>query len=639
MIIATAGHVDHGKTRLVEALTGIDTDTLAEEKKRGLTVDIGFAYLPAEGQPSIGFIDVPGHERFIKNALCGLIAADFVLLVVAADDGPMPQTIEHLSIIDLLNVRQGIIVISKTDRVSADQIDAVAFQVRRLTKNTTLRSWPTFQVSSVSNDGIDALKTFLVQAGLTCVRSESLNHRNFRMAIDRVFEKKGAGLIVTGTIFDGLVNIDDIVTITDSGMKLRVRSLRIQNSESDQGKRGQRCAINLAGIDLRKDLIKRGSWVTSPGTVSPVNRFDAEIRILNQSQRPLEHWTPIHIHLAASESTARIAVLGSKAINPGETGLVQVVSDNALGAVFGDHFIIRDQSARVTLGGGRVIDIFPPRRGRARSERIEFLRQSNQTNARSALEALLNSSTNGVNLEQFAKNRNLTSRPESVMVTLIDRVGFSQAMVQTHYDNILQALTRCHEISPDSGGFSEIELQQNLNERIPSHLLKGLLTQLQKLSLIENNVGGYSLTSHQIRLSSEHEQTWKILSKLLCNAGSRGVTVTEFSAHIKLPSKPIKDFLFRAERLGLLVKLSQNLFILPSCLQQLKELLDQITKHNCNYVFTLTEFRDASAIGRNRCIEILECFDARGITRRIEQGRQLLPNAYNALENLLNHVK
>jgi len=649
MIVATAGHVDHGKTQLVKALTGIDTDTLTEEKKRGLSIDIGFAYLPVTGQSSIGFIDVPGHERFIKNALCGLSAADFVLLLVAADDGPMPQTVEHLSIIDLLGIRNGAIVISKIDRVSAERIETVNSQVRQAVKNTALNCWPTFQVSSNSNSGIEELRSFLVQHGLTTADSKpELDLKaNFRLAVDRVFEKKGAGLIVTGTIFAGIVNLDDLVTIAGSGAQLRVRGLRIQNSQSEFGIQGQRCAINLAGSNLRKDQIKRGDWVTSGRVAKPVSRFDAEIRIINNSPRPLAHWTPVHLHHAASGTTARIAVLEKQSIKPGEKGLVQIVSDHPVGAIFNDYFIIRDQSAKVTLGGGRVIDIFPPIRGRSRPERIEWLKCLNNGNTQDALNALITFCPAGVNLNQFSMNRNLSEQAalevfkQQKMVVLIfenQKIGFSNETIKRHCDSILLALKSCHLQAPERSSFTESELLKQTKFQFPLYLLKAFLERLVKMPVINNSSGGFSLANHKKTFYKEEEILWQAVNQAMISAGVRGMMINEIAMLINLSSKQFNLFISKLCSEKLLVKLSKGLYILPSCLAQLQKVVEQKIEKNNDQVFTITEFKVASGIGRNRCIEILECFDTKGITKRTDKGRKILPASTDVFDKLLKKI-
>ncbi|MCP4469531.1 MAG: selenocysteine-specific translation elongation factor [Gammaproteobacteria bacterium] len=645
MIIATAGHVDHGKTRLVEALTGVDTDTLAEEKKRGLSIDIGFAYLPLEDAFSIGFIDVPGHERFIRNALCGLAAADFVLLLVAADDGPMPQTREHLSIIELLGVGQGAIVISKADRVSASRIERVHDELSDMLAQSPLAGWSRYVVSALSRQGVDELHERLLARALTSplAAASDCSETNFRMSIDRAFEIRGAGLVVTGTIAAGSVRQGDPVTIAGSTMQLRVRALRVQDEEMDCGRQGQRCAINLAGSGLHKDQVRRGSWVTSARAVAPVERFDAELRIVNDSPRPLRHWTPVHLHLAAAQTTARVAVLADGAIAPGEQGLVQVVGDRPVGAAFGDRFIIRDQSARVTLGGGRVLDIFPPRRGRARPERIVWLRQMRQDDAREALLGLLCTSYSGVDLARFAVNRNLTREAEAEICEVGDmvvlnlarrRVGFPAQMAKAHCDQILQALRDCHRDHAGAAGFTREQIRARMDSKPATELFEGFLDRLLRQSVVRVDAAGYSLSTHRPGPNAADVEAWSAIEATLSANGLRPMTFAELAQATRLSAPRLRALVARAARDGLIVKLSAQLLLLPSRLEEMRKLIAKLAGQKGEQGFSVADFRDASGIGRNRCIEILECCDARGITLRGAQGRQLLPAAERAFAKL-----
>jgi len=651
MIVATAGHVDHGKTRLVQALTGVDTDTLAEEKRRGLTIDIGFAYLPLANLPthasgnsgSIGFIDVPGHERFVKNALCGLTAADFVLLVVAADDGIMPQTREHLAIIDLLGIRRGAVVISKIDRVSAERVATVRRDLELLRTHTLLASWPTFALSAVSFEGLDALR---LQLQTQCRDQDDADDQayavddcegetRFRMPVDRAFEIKGAGLVVTGTVFDGRVREDDLVTIDGSDLRLRVRTLRVHDEVSSCARRGHRCALNLAGSGLRKQQVRRGCWVTSVGVATPIQRFDAEIRVVNDSPRPLQHWTPVHLHLASAESTARVAVLAGSAIAPGGQGLVQLVSDHALGAAYGDRLIIRDQSARRTLGGGRVLDIFPPIRGRAHARRLDWLQQMTQEDPAAALQGLIDSSSSGVDLQQFAANRNLGRHAqaqalptETVLLTVEGRrLAFSLAIADAHCTRVLQGLERCHRNYPNEPGFSLARLCSQLEPKLPPRLLQGFIDRLQQRGQVRVDSAGISLGRRQISLNPVDSRHWKSVESALSGSGLRPMTPGELAQATQLSATQLKPLIERVSRAGWLVKLSPELLVLPQILGELQRLVADLQSNAPAGIFSVAEFRDASGIGRNRCIEILECFDARGITSRSGQGRRLLPAA------------
>ncbi|MBT7758081.1 MAG: selenocysteine-specific translation elongation factor, partial [Rhodospirillaceae bacterium] len=367
MIIATAGHVDHGKTTLVRALTGVDTDRLPEEKKRGLTIDIGFAYQDIGGDGDtgagigtgtvMGFVDVPGHERFVKNMLAGVASIDFALLVVAADDGVMPQTVEHLAILGLLGIKQGAVAITKIDRVDPDRIEAVAEEIEAILAPTFLAGCPLFPVSGEIGTGMAALQQHLEAAARG--HAERAVQGNFRLSIDRAFTVPGAGLIVTGAVFSGQVAVGDRLILASQdraeGIEARVRGLRALDREAEVGRAGQRCAINIAGADLHQSVVSRGDWLLAAPIFLPVRKFDARVRVLDSEAKPLAHWTPVHLHLAAADITGRIAVLGERRIMPGEDALAQLVLDAPIGALFGDRFILRDQSAQRTLAGGVVI--------------------------------------------------------------------------------------------------------------------------------------------------------------------------------------------------------------------------------------------------------------------------------------------
>lgn len=645
MIVATAGHVDHGKTRLVRALTGVDTDTLAEEKRRGLSIDIGFAYLPLGDAPSIGFIDVPGHERFMRNALCGLAAADFVLLVVAADDGPMPQTREHLAIIDLLGIRRGAIVISKIDRVEEDRVAAVARDLDTLLQATSLAHWPRFALSSESMQGQDALRERLLrEAGSTVpADAKAAASENFRLPVDRCFEVRGAGLVVTGTVFSGSLSRDDTVTIDGSGRPLRVRALRVHERESDCALPGQRCAINLAGPGLGKQMIRRGSWVTSPHAAGPVHRFDAEIRVVGDGRKSLRHWTPVHLHLAAAETTARVAVLQGKSIDPGRSGLVQLVCDRHIGAAFGDHLIIRDQSARHTLAGGRVLDIFPPRRGRASERRIDWLRRMSNPQPAGALHALLRSSDHGVDLERFALNRNLTRAALAREMLAVDkvvleiegrRIGFSPEIAAAQRADVLSALQSCQRRWPRASAFSVAQLRAQMQVKPAPLLLRAWIEQLLQQGKVEAGGAGYALAEPGVTLDADLDRYRQAIEKQLSASGLRPMTPDELARSTGIPPRRLKPLLARLLRAGLVARLSPGLWLLPAALENLRKIVVELQARAGDGEFSVAEFRDASGIGRNRCIEILESFDACGITRRGGQGRRLSPAANSAFARL-----
>ena len=397
MIVATAGHVDHGKTALVHALTGVDTDRLPEEKKRGLTIDLGFAYHTLDDVHVLGFVDVPGHERFVRNMLAGVGSVDLALVVVAADDGVMPQTREHTAILDLLGVTECIAVVSKTDKVGSARAGEVSEEIGALLAATGMRGAAIHQVSALSGAGLDTLGGALRSRALG-LSARTANGR-FRLCVDRAFMLKGAGLVVTGTVHAGSASTGERLLVTPSGLQARIRGIHAQDRPAERARAGERCALNLSGRDIESGAITRGDWIVDRALHAPSDRIDVRLRVLAAEPRALRHWTPVHAHLAASHATARVAVLGAGSIAPGDSGRVQIVLDRPLHALAGDRIVVRDQSATRTMGGGTVIDPFSPRRGRARAARLAWLGAIEVREPERAIERALDSTATGIDTD------------------------------------------------------------------------------------------------------------------------------------------------------------------------------------------------------------------------------------------------
>ena len=386
MIVATAGHIDHGKTLLVKTLTGVDTDRLPEEKARGISIDLGFAYLPLPNGELIGFVDVPGHERFVRNMLAGVCGIDYALLVVAADDGAMPQTLEHLNILNLLHIQHGAVVITKIDRVDEARVKQVAEEVAALLSTTQLAGAPVLPVSAISGAGISELRESLKKiAAATSSRASADQH--FRYAADRAFSVAGSGTVVTGTVFNGRVVPGDKLVISPAGNEVRVRGIQIQGKAAPQAVAGQRCALNLTGTDL--EAVSRGDWVLAPAIHHPTQRIAGRVSVLASETQSLKHWTPVHLHLATADVTARIAIRRGENIAPGQSAIVQLQLDKPIGALHGDRFILRDQSATRTIGGGVVLDPFVAEQRRSREAREADLTALEQATPQATLDALI----------------------------------------------------------------------------------------------------------------------------------------------------------------------------------------------------------------------------------------------------------
>ena len=631
MIIATAGHIDHGKTLLIKALTGIDTDRLPEEKRREMTIDLGFAYLPLAGDRSIAFIDVPGHERFIRNMLCGVAAIDFVLLVVAADDGPMPQTEEHLAILDLLGVERGAVALTKTDRVDQARIAVVSDAILNRLGRTTLAQAPVFAVSAATGAGVEALK-----AHLMAIASEWQARKvegRFRLAVDRCFHVVGAGVVATGTAFAGALTVGDEVRLLSSERTLRVRGIHANNRRAETCQAGQRCALNLSGPGLSKDAVSRGDWIVAGAAAPPMRKIDATLRVIAGERRPLAHWTPVHVHLAAAEATGRIALLEGRALAPGQSGLIQLRLDRAIGACHGDRLIVRDQSARRTIGGGRVVDIFPPARGRARPGRLAALAVMEAADPGAALAGLLALEAQGVDLAYFEAARNLTPDEAAALYVRIPchRIEAGRAhrgFAPDHWKRLRQGaldlVARHHSESPASRGLAPVRLVTKALQRLAPETGPALADELVAQGELVREGALLRLPTHQQAVDPAEAALWDRVASCLDAAGLGPQTVHDLAAALGEEPAKLERLLGRGGRKAVAIRVGTNRFFRPAALQQLGVIAETLAAEAPDGLFTARVFRDRAKIGRNLTIEVLEYFDGRRFTRRVGDARKVL---------------
>ncbi|MBT5178730.1 MAG: selenocysteine-specific translation elongation factor [Rhodospirillaceae bacterium] len=630
MIIATAGHIDHGKSLLVKALTGVDTDRLPEEKARGMSIDLGFAYQPMEDGRVCGFVDVPGHERFIRNMLAGVTGIDYAMLIVAADDGPMPQTREHLAILNLLGVPDGVVALTKIDRVEPERIAEIRGEIEMLVAGTCLDGADILPVSAITGDGIEAMQEHLAAVmDLTEARDSS---GNFRLAIDRSFTVQGAGLVVTGAVFSGTVSVGDRLVLSPQGTEVRVRGIHAQNRQAETGTVGERCALNLTGPDLKRDDVHRGGWVMDAAIHAPVARFDARLRVLADEARPLRHWTPVHVHLGAAEVPGRIAILGEGAIPPGGDGLVQIVLPRRIGALRGDGFILRDQSARRTIAGGTVIDPFPPVRGRAKPERIAFIEAMEEPAAEDALLKLLEQHPGGVSLKNFAASWNLTAEDAAALWELAalraagpdsDPIGFSPDHWDALQDAVEIGLRQWHEANPDKSGPAANALRALQPVRLSVAVFGDVLAGLVEAERLLHLGSGYCLPGFEPKLVNKDAALWRKVEPVLIDGHMQPPVVAVLSEQLGAPKRDLERFLVRAARLGLVFQVSKNRFLMPEALLELADSAEALAAETGEEGFGAAQFRDRANIGRNLAIEILEYFDRQGLTWRSDNTRKL----------------
>lgn len=627
MIIATAGHIDHGKTLLVKALTGVDADRLPEEKSRGLTIDLGFAYTPSADGSVLGFVDVPGHEKFIRNMIAGVTAIDYALLVVAADDGPMPQTEEHLAILDLLGVGGGVVALTKIDRVPPERVAEVKGAIERLVAGTVLDSAEIFPVCAPSGEGIEALRVALERAQGR--KSGNLNG-NFRLAIDRSFTVAGAGVVVTGAVFSGDVKIGDRLTISPPGIPVRVRGIHAQNRPAENGIVGQRCALNIAGPQLERLQVTRGDWALAEDVHAPTTRLDARLRLLPGEAEPLKHWAPVHLHLGAADVPARVAVLKGKNIAPGKDGLVQLVLQREIGALRGDRLILRDQSARRTIAGGVVIDPFAPARGRARPERLDIIRIMEIEPVEEALAALLQALPTGMDFVRFAQAWNL--KPEDCEA-IWDKIGakragnygFTADCWKSLAEKTTKALEKFHASNEAVQGIAEENLRRTVERNLPKEAFAVLVRELAASGALLASGGMLRLAEHRARLAPQDEALWNKLEPLFLASELRPPSLGGLADETATDVRTVERFLIRAARLGIVVQIAGNRFLLPDTLERLGAMAEGIADEEGS--LTIKALRDRSGIGRNVTIEVAEYFDRIGFTRRRGNERQIMKPA------------
>jgi selenocysteine-specific elongation factor len=624
MIVGTAGHIDHGKTSLVRALTGVDTDRLKEEKARGISIDLGFAYLPAPDGTVLGFVDVPGHEKFVHNMLAGATGIDFVLLAIAADDGVMPQTREHLAIIDLLGITRGIVALTKSDLVDDAQRSRVEAEIMRLLDGTGLAGADILPVSTVSGDGVDFLRDLLFDAART-IGARAAPDR-FRLAVDRSFTLPGTGTVVTGTVLSGAVSVGDRVTVSPSGLAARVRSIHAQNRPVERGVAGQRCALNLAGDGVAKDAIARGDVVLDPDLHAPAGRIDASLRLLATEQKPAAQWLPVRLHHAAAEVGARIVLLGDAPIPPGGEAPVQLVLDRAIAAAEGDRFVLRDTTSQRTIGGGKLLDLRAPARKRRTPERLAQLRARAVADPEKALAALLDTPPHFADLTAFARDRALGA-PQAqaiseslgaVQAAAAERIFVLSAPVWLSFKrDLLAALQSFHKDNPDLPGIGLEKLRLQLQPRLPAPLFLSTLQGLAQAKEIALEGAWVRLAGHEVRLTPGDEKTWSKIAPLIGGAERfRPPRVRDIAGVLVLRETEVRRLLKLLGRMGKLDEIAQDHFFLRETVAEMAEMVADLGAKAPDSQFTAAQFRDRLDNGRKVAIQILEFFDRHGVTLR-----------------------
>ena len=622
MIIATAGHVDHGKTSLVKALTGVDTDTLAEEKARGLTINLGYAYLPSTDGGVIGFIDVPGHHRFINTMIAGVSGIDRALVIIAADDGPMPQTREHVNVLHVLGVTDIDIVVTKIDAVTPERVAEVSHKARELVDAHGERAGKVFHVSTVTGDGVAELKSHL-----DSLRPESRDQaleQGFRLPIDRRFHVSGAGLVVTGTASTGTVNVGDHLKLQPKGQEVRVRELRANDSLTTSASAGQRVALCLAGKVELSD-IDRGDCLVDPTLDQLSRRLDAQVTLSSDSPIALKHLLPVKLYIGAQRLSARVALIesGVSALAPGNTSMAQLILESPISAYSGERFVLRDDSESFHLGGGIVLDPNGPQYGKAKAERLTWLRALATGSSGSALSALLEANMT-VNWSDLVGAFHLK---QGVTVPALPDTALTFDLNQTTWITTRTAIASAREVLLT--GLSEASMQESDSRGVPSEKLIKFVAKSAHRALLEATLrtlvktGALDLTDgrvHHAKKRSENNANkthWMSLERHLLSAGLQIPVLSELQRDTNLAETPLKLALKQGTGNGRLHRINATRYALTETLLELAKGAEVVAAASA---FTVAEFKDHFGIGRKLAIEILEFFDSINFTKR--QGNE-----------------
>ncbi len=612
MIIGTAGHIDHGKTSLVKLLTGIDTDRLPEEKKRGITIDLGFAYTQGKNDAMVGFVDVPGHEKFVHTMVAGAVGMDYGLLVIAADDGIMPQTIEHLRILELLGVSDICVAITKIDMVDQQQINTVQLEVENLLTQTIYLGTKIFKVSNTTQEGVAILKDHLFNLSL----SNQNNSPYFRLAIDRVFISKGMGVTVTGAIQAGEIALGDQLLLMPQGIPVKVRSIHAQSQSVDHATFGSRCGIVLSGVDLEK--VQRGDWLVAKELNQEVDRFDALIKMPIDAKQKIRDGEILLLHHGTDHTSARLILLDSKEVAAGQSAMAQLVLQKPLSMCWSDRFILRDMSARYSLAGGQVLDITPPQRSRKTIERLQFLNLLMGDHSQEVFKAIIKSSKIPVSLDHWVKSMNQSPLllKEAAKDINADEIVSSQ---QTFYidDDLLKkieiAIVEYLQVDEKMVGIDQ--LRGLFKPRMDLKLFKVLLDELIQLKKIFMMGSKYTLSIQGITFSESEKIVWDKAVLKLRSENFNPPLMRDIAKDLKIPEVILKNVFKKATQQQLLVWVGSDIYYLFSTMKEMASILQNL--FDTQQQITVVEFRNRLQIGRNRVVLIIEAFDKIGFTLRI----------------------
>lgn len=630
LILGTAGHIDHGKTSLIRALTGIDTDRLKEEKARGITIELGFAHLELHGGIKFGIVDVPGHERFVRSMVAGVGGMDIVMLVVAADEGIMPQTREHMDILRLLGVKCGLVTLTKSDMVDREWLEMVTQEVREFVSGSFMENAPIVPVSSRSGEGLDALKEQLILLADTAV--EKRREGYFRLPVDRVFTMAGFGTVVTGTLLSGEITVGDELELLPSGRGGRIRSIQAHGNKVDKGQAGQRLAVNLQGVDL--DEVHRGDVVTPRDIFQSTRVVDARLDYLSSAPRELKHRSGVRLHSATYEVQAQVILLDRDTLQPGDSAYVQLRLKDPVLLVSGDSYILRIASPATTVGGGVVLDPFPPRRRRRSEEALQLLESLDLREHQRIISLVIGQSLlSGIPFEDILLRAGiprkaaetalaaLMSAGDIIQMTREPRILLGREAFEILKKGLVDEVSAFSEAYPLKDGIGKEELKTRLPKRSDQRFFTPLLLALERDGKLLPDRDIVRLVGRSLRSTATAVNHTGAIKLFLQKNGIEPPTVKEIMDHLQCDEKCVRDNMAILTRNGDVVRVSNDLFYAGEAVSVLQDKLVSYLKVKGE--ITPPEYRDLTGLSRKYLIPLFEYFDGEKVTIRVGDKRVL----------------
>ena len=630
IILGTAGHIDHGKTSLIKAISGTDTDRLKEEKERGITIELGFAALDLPSGQHLGIVDVPGHEKFVKNMVAGATGIDIVVMVIAADEGVMPQTREHMEICTLLGVESGLVAVTKIDMVDEEWLELALEDIRDFVKGTFLEDAPVATVSSTTQEGIPEFIEILDE--LAAKIPDRPPSDLFRLPIDRVFTMKGFGTVITGTLVSGQVKVGDQIMIYPSGITSKVRGIQVHNQSADQAIAGMRTAINFQGLE--KEAIQRGEVLSKPGNLVASYMVDVSFQYLAGNKKPLKNRTRVRFHTGTSEVLGKIILLDCEELTPNEATAAQLRLDTPVALVKDDRFVIRSYSPVYTIGGGKVLNPIPRKHKRFKPEVVDGLKALEHQ----APEAIIAIQVEAAGYQgvSFAHLKMMTNLPDKQLEKILQNLLSQKTLIQIEKENriyihhtcfemlqedIQRQLADYHQTNPLKAGMSKEELKTKFPPLLTPRLFNLTLNQMTKENTIAQEENIIRLATHAVSLGGKQADVRDKILKTYLKAGLEPPYFKELAKSLDADAKRSREVLMHLVNEGIIIKVKEDLFFHSEAINALKNKLVKFLEDQAE--ITTPQFKEMTGVSRKFVIPLAEYFDSSNVTLRVGDVRKL----------------